>query len=380
MDKKLKFVIFIFVLSIITYIFNPVPIDSAEYNSRDEKEVKKEYGEVYNKLGIDGEYLDKLHKNILKNKRMEVQSILIKKDGEYIFEEYYNTSRWAKENTPTEEKIYIGTMTQSILSALIGIAIDEGAIEDGLEAKPIDLFRDYAYEQKDEKGQISLEDLLMMKSGFYWVETNPFVDRKFMIKNYNPLSYALKANKMYPAGKYFNYNSGLSVILGNALEKYTGMDLEEYARKKLFDPMGIDIKWERHKIGQVLGSEGIYMTNRDMMKFLEMYRNKGVYKGRQIVPEGWVEESTTFKTKTYEYPKRMEEYGYHWWIPYFRSEGIRLKAYGTYEYGGKRAIVFEDQNLSILITANVEAEEYIYEQIKLYILPALGLRDVKYMI
>lgn len=332
-------------------------------------------------LDVNNEYLRKLHKNILQNKSSGVNSVLIKKDGVLIYEQYYETKKWVEGEEPKYTKQYIDSITKSILSALVGIAIEKGYFEKGLEETPIALFDDYAFEDKYPKSFISLENLLMMKSGFYWVELTPHIDRKAMWEYYSPLTYALNANMTFPAGRYFNFNSGLSVIIGKAIEEKSGMDLYTFAKKYLFDPLEINPYWYQHEeSGDYLGSDGIFMTSDDLMKFLELYRNYGEYNGQSIIGREWVEESTKEHTNTTEYPKRYEGYGYHWWIPKFKSEAMPLESYGAYGAEGQRAIVFKDKNLSIVITGRLKRPEYVYSLIAQYILPSVGYRDVVYEI
>lgn len=376
---------FIYTILVITTFFALRYIQYVPAMSKDltfvYSDSKSDYKEFNTNLNVSNRYLRDLHKELLKNKGLGLNSILIKKDGVLVFEQYYETKVWAKEEDPKYTNQYIDSITKSILSALVGIAIEKGYFEKGLEERPIALFEDFAFEDKYTKSFISLENLLMMKSGFYWVELTPQVDRRFMWEYYSPLTYALKADMLYPAGKYFNFNSGLSVIIGRAIEEKSGMDLYTFGKKYLFDPIGINPYWYKHEeSGEYLGSDGIFMTSNDLMKFLELYRNYGEYEGKQIISKEWIEKSTKEQTVTTKYPIKYEGYGYHWWIPKFKSEGMPIEAYGAYGVEGQRAIVFKDKNLSIVITGRMGRPEFVYTLISKFILPAVGYEKVEYQI
>ncbi len=374
----------IYTILIITTFFTLRYMQFAPAMSRDLPLVSSSdsiYKDLTTDLDIDEDYLRELHKVILKNKGFGVNSILIKKDGILIYEQYYETKAWTEEKEAKYTTQYVDSITKSILSALVGIAIDKGYFENGLEETPIALFEDYAFEDKYPKSFISLENLLMMKSGFYWSELNPHVDRMFMWEYYSPLTYALNATMIFPAGRYFNFNSGLSVIIGKAIEAKSGMDLYTFAKKYLFDPLEINPYWYQHEeSGDYLGSDGIFITSDDLMKFLELYRNYGIYEGKELISKEWIENSTKEHTSTLGSYVKKEGYGYHWWIPKFKSESIPIESYGAYGAEGQRAIVFKDKNLSIVITGRMKKPETVYTLISQYILPSVGYKDVKFEI
>lgn len=264
--------------------------------------------------GMDSNILYPLINHVIHNKWAlsgRIDSILIVRNG-YLITELYAPYR-------TKNDYYdLYSATKSVISALVGIAIKEGYIS-GVEAKVLDFFPEYRHEPVDPvKESITIRDLLRMSAGFEWNEwDNPATAADpagEMFRNYEPVKYLLDKPIVTKPGEVFNYNTGESLLLSEIITKATGMNTQNYAAKKLFQPLGIlNYKWDLLRDG-VPGN--LQLTSRDMAKFGLLYLNKGLWNGQQIIPSDWVEQSTTKQIDT-NVGQETNGYGFQWWMNTF---------------------------------------------------------------
>lgn len=235
--------------------------------------------------------LSDFEKIITKDK---IDSVLVQKNNTMIFEYYRNNKMKERQH-----KIY--SVTKSILSALIGIAIDKGFIEH--VNMPISHYFP-EFDQDKEKEKITIKHLLTMTSGLYWPGNNGMIPSK------NWVNFVLQQDIAHPPGKEMVYSCGSSQLLSAILQKTTGLHTEAFAKKYLFTPLGItDYRWNCDPQGIAIGGFGLAMKTVDMLKIGTLYLNNGVCKSKQIVPYHWIEESTSPKIKTDD----NYAYAYHWW-------------------------------------------------------------------
>jgi|SRR5688572_5476944 len=108
-----------------------------------------------------------------------------------------------------------------------------------------------------------------------------------------PLRYALSRSFAHQPGAEFNYNGGLTHVLAAVLERATKVSLEDYARVRLFEPLGItDVEWVGDLAGMPAAASGLRMRPRDAAKFGSLYLNAGKWNGRQVIPASWIDLST----------------------------------------------------------------------------------------
>lgn len=235
-------------------------------------------------------------------------SLVVIRHGELVFEEYFT-------RTPNPDRsVEIYSITKSYLSALTGIAIDQGLL-DSLDHKVFEYFPEYFTPETDARMvQVTLRDLLTMSVDFQWVIENdlsvtPWVNSGNMVKS----AINLKFPNIPLAKSEFNYCTPNTQILSGVLTKLIGEPLRTYAQRNLFTPLGIPERnwsWGMDDQGNYLGGYGMYIRPRDVARFGVLYANQGWWDGRQIISPAWVQESTTSKIRT---PQWMD-YGYLWWI------------------------------------------------------------------
>jgi len=194
-----------------------------------------------------------------------------------------------------------------------------------------------------------------MSSGFEWPEhdtdyTNPENPASRMVNSNNWVQFVLNKPVVQEPGSVFNYNSGCSYLLMAALSK-VGLDVEDFAQKNLFTPLGIsstEYMWVKVDFPKRIlnGSHGLYMRPRDMAKFGYLYLKGGFWGERQIIPKAWVEESTKEQIKiTGKIGLLASNYGYQWYIqPYgFHSRG----------YGGQYIFIIPKYELVVVFTSTL---------------------------
>lgn len=271
-----------------------------------------------------------------------VESIIVYSHGEKRFEKYYN-------GLDKESLCHIQSQTKSIVSLLMGIAIDKGFIKDENELV-FAYFPAYFNEKDKLKKSVVIRDLLTMSAGFRWEEMiavdDPTNDNMNMYHSGNWLEYALSRPMEVKPFTEFNYNSGLPMIVAGIIEKSTGMRIEEFAQKYLFEPLGItDYRWEKDSTGFCHAGGGLYLKPIDMLKIGALVINKGMFENQQLISESWIKKSTMpYLTTNHD----SSSYGYYWWIREVRfCTGKATKLISAEGYGGQKLYLFPEYQLII---------------------------------
>jgi len=289
--------------------------------------------------GMDGGKLDNLEQKI-----PTTADIVIIRNG-YVLYQYHNMEgyEWAQQEMPC-----IFSVTKSITSSLIGIAIDEGHIK-GVDQKVTDFFPDWA-EKNPGWGDITIEHLLTMTAGFDWPEATTWnYSTMPMRETENWVNFVVGREFKHEPGQVFNYTTGGSQLLAAILMKATGQSVYNYARAKLFDPIGIgNVVWEPDPQGIHSGGRGIWISAMDAARFGLLYLNKGNWNGQQIISEEWVETSTQPRIKGWSY---AGTYAYHWWTSSARVNGKTYEYFYGLGYAGQLLFVVPDLDIVAMFTA-----------------------------
>jgi CubicO group peptidase (beta-lactamase class C family) len=270
-------------------------------------------------------------------------SLLVLRDGELIAEGYFHRRKGSR---PTNLK----SVTKSVLSLLIGIAIDEGHIAN-VDARLGDLLPDAVKAVGDpRKGDIGLRDLLTMRAGLQWDEwAHRYRDARRMLRARDSIGNVLHHELIEKPGSLFRYSTGTSQIVAGVLARATGMSPYDFARSRLFAPLGIDhAKWIAARDGIHYGGTHLFLTPRDLMKIGALCAQNGRFGTRQIVSSEWLRQSTQIHAGEdwWEGP-----YGFHWWV--------RKKGYCAYGYGGQVLYVVPHANLVVAFTADPTSRSHI---------------------
>lgn len=234
-------------------------------------------------------------------KAQNTAAFLIIKNDTLFYEKYFN-------DYDQESLMSSFSVTKSIVSALLGIAIDEGHI-DGVHQQVTHFFPELAENGLDE---VTIQHLLDMKSGLRFKENYyaPSGVAKFYYgKKLN--RYIEDLERVYPPGDTFQYQSANTQLLGAIIEKATGQTISQYLEKKLWKPMGMEYA-ARWSLDREEGTEKAFCCLNasaiDFARFGRLYLNKGKWQGNQIIPQSWIKKSTSITRSDQKF-----NYYYHWW-------------------------------------------------------------------
>lgn len=284
-----------------------------------------------------------------------ITGIVVLKDGEVQYENYYNGCN-------SKSTIHVYSVTKSIISILIGIAIDKGYIK-SINEKVLNYFLDYKVKKREKTIQkITIKDLITMTAPYKYI-IPPYIKyftSDDMVKF--SLDYLGGIGKI---GK-FKYTPLIGPdILSGILKNVTGQSVLDFARENLFSPLGINIEgnikfnskeeqlafneatnisgWVIDTAGTNTAGWGLTLSPMDMAKIGQLYLSGGMYNGKQIVSKEWIKESTKEHSR---FKKLNLPYGYLWWVNNDSDKGFA--AIGD---GGNIIYVNATKNIVVAITA-----------------------------
>ena len=284
-----------------------------------------------------------------------ITGIVVLKDGKIQYENYFN-------GCSSESTIHVYSVTKSIVSILIGIAIDKGYIK-SVDQKVLDFFPNYIVKKREKSIQnITLKNLITMTAPYKYI-IPPYI--KYFTSN-DMVNFSLDyLGGLGKIGK-FKYTPLIGPdILSGILVNATGKSLLDFARENLFTPLGINIDgnirfnskeeqlafnnatnisgWVVDSCGINTAGWGLTLSSMDMAKIGQLYLDGGIYNGKQIVSTKWIKESTTEHSR---WKKLNLPYGYLWWINNDIEDGFA--AMGD---GGNVIYVNKDRNIVVAITS-----------------------------
>ena len=307
-------------------------------------------------VGLDSRILAAFDADIAQGKYGYIDSMLVIRHGEIAYERYYghDYGEIYSEESKTRGPLVVGdltgpynyfndwwhpyyrdtmlhtmqSVTKSVTSVVIGIAVGRDEFPD-LDTPVLDFFEPGSVANVDaRKREMTITDL---QEAFDWVQFT--IDRPMAGQ----------------PGESFKYNSGATLILGHIFNLATGVDLEEYAVRHLFGPLGIDdYFWKRTPQGLVDTQEGLYVSTRDIAKTAYLIQKRGRWEGRQIVPESWVADSVQAFVPVNE--DRSWEYGYKWWLIHYEFEGEDRVAIAGLGFGGQIPIALPELDMVVVFT------------------------------
>jgi CubicO group peptidase (beta-lactamase class C family) len=232
-----------------------------------------------------------------------LRSFIVIRNGYIVGEEYYGS-------VTVDSIDYIHSVTKSVVSILIGIAIDKGFILDD-QQQLSDIFNIDSMGIDEAKGRIKISHLLTMTSGLEWDEWGG--DIRGSLLSGNILNYVLNKDLVAEPGTVFNYSTGSTHILSVIITATTGMNALEFANKYLFNFLGINnLYWWDDDHGNSIGGHGLMMRPRDMAKIGILFLNKGITPDR-CVSENWISKSTSLEiVLNYSFAGVVFNYGYLW--------------------------------------------------------------------
>ncbi len=297
--------------------------------------------------GLDPDILDTLTTRLGEGRFGRISSLLIVRHGYLVYEEYFRGY--------DRDRLHpVYSVTKSVTSALIGIALQEGRIA-STDTRLLDFFPEYPTlaNMSEAKRQITLRHVLQMQAGFVWDEWStpygtPNNPTTRLVQSSDWVKFVLDLPMAGVPGATFTYNSGCTMLLSGVLRNRTGMNARSYARRVLFDRLGISrYTWETGPNDITNTGWGLSLRPRDMAKFGYLYLKDGVWRNRQVVSRDWIDRSTQPHVRFTD----GGGYGFQWWL--FDSGSERLAPYAA-GWGGQYIFVIPERDMVAVSTA----EEY----------------------
>ncbi|KQU68967.1 serine hydrolase [Phycicoccus sp. Root101] len=286
----------------------------------------------------------------------------------------------------------VHSVTKSVIGTLIGIALSEGRLH-SLDDTLATLLPQHHADMDSTVGAITLRQLLTMTAGLPPDQANG--EPPSSLSGPDWVGNILRTGTVAPPGRSFAYSSAGSHLLSAILTHATGKSALDYARPRLFDPLGIntrnaveprtadkaaiaaydkaDFAWPKDPRGIQLGFGALKMAPRDMAKLGQLYLDGGRWNGRQIVPTQWVEASTTAQVATQSDRGALaESYGYQWWVTQEKGHA----AYAALGFAGQVVEVVPDLRLVVVVATEAGDNNLRWEHVRGMvadaIVPAVG--------
>jgi CubicO group peptidase (beta-lactamase class C family) len=275
-----------------------------------------------------------------------VRALALAQGNRVVFEYY-------RKDIDTETQSPVYSVTKSVLSILVGIAIDEGFLR--LDEKLSEVFPEEFDEKVDPLARdITVRDLLTMTDGFEAGGWGHFkVDAGVRVGagvSGKPKIWRWMLNRRvdYPGGAHFRYDGVGSHLLSVVLSTAIKQSAADFAKQKLFGPLHIDnYAWHSDTEGYLYGESGLYLTARDMAKIGVLYLQHGRWGDVQVVSAAYARDSTTKHNDGG--PPVKAAYGYQWWI---NESGTDLAAFFAAGSKGQLISVVPKRDLVFSVAAD----------------------------
>ena len=286
-----------------------------------------------------------------------MNSFVLVRHGQVVAEGW-----WAPYDRDTPHMLY--SLSKSFTSTAVGFAIAEGKLN--LDDEVLKFFPDEAPpEPSANLRAMRVRDLLRMNTGNQ-VEApirvdDPSKQTDTWVKTF--LTHAVP----FKPGTHFLYNSPATYMLSAIVQKVTGMTVLEYLRPRLFEPLGFkDPTWVSSPQGISAGAYGLSVRTEEIARFGEVYLQKGMWNGKQLVPASWVQQATAIQTSTGSAPASDwdQGYGYQFW----RSRHNSFRGDGAF---GQFCMVIPELDAVVAITSGTRNMQQVMNLVWDKLLPAM---------
>ncbi|MFJ7979684.1 serine hydrolase domain-containing protein [Lysinibacillus xylanilyticus] len=305
----------------------------------------------------------------IKSDYNNINGIVIIRNGNLAYEKYFN-------GKSPDDCHHIASVTKSVLSALIGIAIDKGYIK-SIEEKVLDFFTKYISDANKQKQQITIRHLLTMTVPYPFEDWHEPLD--ILCQQQDWIKYTLDIIGENGELGAFKYSTAGAHLLSAILTESTGKSARAFANEHLFTPLGMkeipDYKmntygfddlfgknvkgWVHDPNGHSTGGWGLTLSTRDMARFGYLYLNNGVWDHKRVLSETWIRDSTEMNSNNY---------GYLWWLR--QEDG--LSTYSAIGDGGNMICCIPKMNMVVAISSEfIVNPRDRWSLIKEYIIPAV---------
>jgi len=264
-------------------------------------------------------------------------SLLVQRHGVLVAEEYFH-------GFAPDSLHDVRSVTKSVVSILIGIAVEEGFIPSVDD--PVGPYLTPVVDSiRPELAETSIRHFLMMSSGLDWHELDGGSSYGEWWQSADMVQHVVDLPIVHGPGDRFIYNTGASHLLSVILTEATGLPTLDFARLHLFGPLGFrDSTWLQENRGYFTGGMGLRITARDMLTLGQLFLDGGRHEGGGVVPAEWVAESTARQISTEGVLPFCTGYGYLWWV----CEGGGHSFYLANGFGGQFILVAPGPDLVVV--------------------------------
>ncbi|MCE0556485.1 serine hydrolase [Motilimonas sp. E26] len=253
----------------------------------------------------------------------------------------------------------LNSVTKSVTSLLVGIAIDKGFIHSVHDSIAMYL-PDHTHLLGEYGKTVTIEDLLLMKSPIgnmplFAVNDgqsafSPQLEAYFAAPD--PVEFILGFGAAESGIEGFNYGEGPATLVGRIIANATGVSVVEFAKQNLFLPMGIKyFEWHLLADGSANTAGGLVLTSWDMLKIGELVQNNGAWSGDQLVNAHWIKSSIAPHIST---RSTWSQYGYYWWSNVFKLKGKDITVMAARGFKGQFILVIPELKATIAINGDHE--------------------------
>ena len=309
-----------------------------------------------------------LDKAVAEQRVWNLHGVVIVRKGHLVLERYFQGDDEAR-GRPLGKVAFkpdtlhdLRSASKSIVGLLYGIALGEGKVPPP-ETPLLASFPEYADLAADPaRNHWTVHHALTMTMGTDWDELSvPYSDptNSEIAMDMAPDRYrfVLGAPVVMEPGRRWIYNGGGTALLARIIARGTGEPLHDFARARLFDPLGIGpTEWLADRNGEAIAASGLRMTPRDLVRIGVMMLSGGLWNDRRVVSAQWIERSTSPVVDVDE----IRQYGYHWYLGKFaftvavgpRWDRSRIERFwSAIGNGGQRLFLFPGLDLAVAITA-----------------------------
>ncbi len=293
--------------------------------------------------------------------RHELHSFMLVRHGRVVAGGW-----WSPYAAPLNHTMY--SMSKSFTSTAVGLAVAEGKLR--VDDRVVSFFPNDLPDKVDENlAALRVKDLLTMSVGNEKEPTQAMVQEENWVKTF------LAAPITHRPGTTFMYNSGATYMLSAIVQQVTGQKLVDYLKPRLFDPLAIaGATWETCPRGINVGGWGLNIRTEGLAKFGQLYLQKGLWQGRQVLPAAWVEEATTFKIQqpvpaTPNRPNDQNDWLQGYCYQFWRSTHKAFRGDGAF---GQFTLVMPDQEAVLAITSETKDMQGELDLVWAHLLPAMA--------
>lgn len=301
--------------------------------------------EKLQKMKMDAKTITLGVQAILDGTLPDIRSLMVLRHGRLLLDEYFG-------GFSVNDRMPLYSETKSVFSTVYGIAQDKGLLD--VDQKVADLYPDARKNPgwDSRKDDITVGMLLSMTSGFDCDDAGVWDSHACnaaMVQSADWPAYCLSLPISHPPGQTWTYNGTCLTILSNLIAQKCGMSFQEFSDKNLFGVLGIQGSvWKMGPNGVAKVDEGLSWTPRDMAKLGQLYLDKGMWNGKRVVSQKWVESATTPQA-----PQRQawgHDYGYLWHVQTMHRGGETIQVFYANGYNGQDIFVVPQDDLVCVMT------------------------------